>query len=140
MKYEPGVLKVVAYKAGKPWAENTVKTTGPAKKLSLTPDRKVLRADGQDLCFLTAAVTDDAGLVVPRTNNAIEFEISGPGEIVATDNGDATSHVSFQSPVRQAYNGLALVIVRTQAGKSGSIVVRAKSAGLQSAQFSLASQ
>ncbi len=140
VKYEPGELKVVAYKAGKPWAENVVKTTGAARKLSLTPDRKVLRADGQDLCFLTAAVTDEAGLNVPRASNVIDFEVSGPGEIVATDNGDATSHASFQSPTREAYNGLALVIVRTQPSKAGSIEVRAKSAGLQTAAMALRSQ
>jgi beta-galactosidase len=28
---------------------------------------------------------------VPRSKNHIKFDISGPGEIVATDNGDATS-------------------------------------------------
>ncbi len=30
--YEPGELKVVAYKGGRPWAENVVKTTGDAKR------------------------------------------------------------------------------------------------------------
>ncbi len=132
--YEPGELKVVAYKGGRPWAENVVRTTGDAKRLTLAPDRKVLRADGQDLCFITATVTDDAGLTVPRAGDEIDFEVSGPGEIVATDNGDATSHVSFQSPKRRAYNGLALVIVRTRPGMAGDIVVTAKSASLQPAQ------
>ena len=140
VKYEPGELKIVAYKAGKPWAENIVKTTGPAQRLTLMPDRKVLHADGQDLCFITAAITDAAGLVVPRSNNAIDFEMTGPGEIVATDNGDATSHVSFQSLKRNAFNGLALVVVRTQPGKAGNIVVQAKSDGLQTTATSLSSQ
>ena len=100
----------------------------------------MLHADGQDLCFITAAVADEAGLTVPRVDNAIDFEISGPGEIVATDNGDATSQVAFQSPTRRAYNGLALVIVRTRPGQAGRIVVKAKSAGLQSAETLLNSQ
>ncbi len=94
----------------------------------------MLRADGQDLCFITATVTDEAGLTVPRASDEIDFEVSGPGEIVATDNGDATSHVSFQSPKRRAYNGLALVIVRTRPGMAGDIVVTAKSGSLRPAQ------
>ena len=64
-------------------------------------------------------VADKDGLMVPRSKNRIRFEIEGPGEIVAVDNGDATSHESFQSKEYNAYNGLCLVIVRTKAAKPG---------------------
>ena len=67
---------------------------------------------------------------MPRSKNAIHFEIEGPGEIVATDNGDATSFESFQAPERKAFNGLALVIVRAKAGQAGTIKLTAKSEGL----------
>jgi beta-galactosidase len=133
VKYEPGELKAVAYKDGKPWAEAVTKTTGPAAKLALRPDRGELRADGADLSFVTVSVVDKDGLLVPRSKNRIKFEIEGPGEIVAIDNGDATSHESFQSKEYNAYNGLCLVIVRTKAGKSGAITLKAQSDGLESA-------
>ena len=138
--YQPGELKVVAYKNGQKWAEDAVKTTGDAAKLLMTPDRATIKADGQDLSFVTVAIADKDGLTVPRTHNAISFELTGPGEIVATDNGDATSLVSFQSKERQAFNGLALVIVRTQAGQPGDIVLKAKSDGLEAAEVHLTSQ
>ena len=140
VRYAPGELRVVAYKDGKEWAQSVVKTTGAAAKLALTPDRAVLHADGADLCYVTASVADEAGLVVPRAGNVIDFEVSGPGEIVATDNGDATSLESFQSPRRAAFNGLALVVVRTRPGEAGRIVVRAKSDGLQAAETAVASR
>ena len=44
--YQPGELKVVAYKKGKNWARDAVKTTGPATQLTLTADRPTLHADG----------------------------------------------------------------------------------------------
>ena len=44
--------------------------------------------------------------MVPRTNNLIEFSIEGPGEIVATDNGDPTNMVPFSSDKREAFGGL----------------------------------
>ena len=53
---------------------------------------------------------------MPRTNNKIDFSIEGPGEIVATDNGDPTNMVSFSSKKREAFNGLCLVVVRSIAG------------------------
>jgi beta-galactosidase len=130
--YQPGELKVVACKNGKKWATQTMKTTGAASKLTLASDRAKIGADGQDLSFVTVTVADKEGLLVPRSQNQIKFKIEGPGEIVATDNGDATSFESFQAPERKAYNGLALVIVRAKPGEPGKITLTAEAEGLKS--------
>ena len=74
---------------------------------------------------------------VPRSKPLIRFTLDGPGEIVATDNGDPTSLESFQSPERRAFNGLALVIVRAIPGKSGTLTLRAESEGLKAEAVSL---
>ncbi len=126
--YQPGELHVVAYKGGQKWAEDTVKTTDAPAKLTLKADRNTIAADGKDLSFVTVAVDDKAGLDVPTATNLIKFTVSGPGEIVATDNGDATDLSRFQSPERKAYAGLALLIVRAKG--PGTITVRAESEGL----------
>lgn len=139
VKYAPGELRVVAYKNGVKWAEDTVKTTGAAAKLTLSADRSTLQANGSDLAFITVTVADQNGLLVPRSKNRVAFTISGPAEIVATDNGDATSLEPFQAHERAAYNGLALVIVRTQAGRPGAITLKATSNGLTSAEIPLTS-
>ena len=133
VKYQPGELKVVAYKNGKEWATETIKTTGAPTKLALTPDRAEIKADGEDLSFITLRIADQDGLTVPRSNPLVKFSVEGPGEIVATDNGDATSFESFQSPDRHAFNGLALVIVRAKKGAGGTITVKAASDGLAGA-------
>jgi beta-galactosidase len=52
---------------------------------------------------------------------------------VATDNGDATSFVPFQSTERPAFNGKVLVIVKAKKGQKGQFTVKAVSAGLESA-------
>ena len=138
--YEPGELKVVAYKNGKTWATDTVKTTGAPAKLTLAADRSKIAADGQDLSFITVTVADKDGLLVPRSKNHLRFAIEGPGEIVATDNGDATSFESFQAPERNAYNGLALIIVRTKSGQSGEIKLSATADGLAGATVEIESR
>ena len=134
VKYEPGELKVVAYKNGKDWANDTVKTTGAAAKLLMKPDRATINADGADLSFVTVTVADSGNLLVPRSKNRIAFTLEGPGEIIATDNGDATSFESFQSKDRNAYNGLILVIVRTKSGVPGQIKLTAQADGLAGSQ------
>jgi beta-galactosidase len=133
--YQPGELKVVAYKNGKKWATDVMKTAGSAAKLTMQADRNKIKADGQDLSFVTVTVADKNGLPVPRSQNRIHFDISGPGEIVATDNGDATSFESFQSHEHSAFNGLCLVVIRTKAGESGKITLRATSEGLAGAEI-----
>jgi beta-galactosidase len=137
--YEPGELKVVAYKGGEQWAEDVVKTTGPAAKLLLKADRATIKADGQDLSFITVTVADKDGLPVPRAKQRLRFEISGPAEIIATDNGDAINHEPFQAKERNAYNGLCLVIIRTKPGKAGQIKLKAESEGLAGAEISITS-
>src|SRR5262249_16394844 len=131
VKYEPGTLKVVTWKNGKPWAEDTVTTSGPATQLALKGDRPRMRADGQDLVFVTVMIIDDRGLLAPRSNNRLEFSLDGPGDIVAVDNGDPTDLESFQAKSRNAFNGLCLVVIRSRAGQLGSIKLKAESPGLK---------
>ena len=137
VKYEPGELRVIAYKNGKRWAEDVMKTTGPVSDIAMSADRSRIKADGRDLSFVTVKLTDKAGLLVPRSKNRIRFSISGPGEIVAVDNGDATSLESFRSSDRHAYNGMALVVVRTHSAKAGTIRLRAESSGLRGSEITL---
>jgi beta-galactosidase len=138
--YEPGELKVVAYKAGKVWATEVVKTTGEATKLLISADKQKMSSNDEDLVFITVKVLDSNGLTVPKSHPLVKFEITGPGKIVATDNGDATSFVPFQSTEREAFNGLVLAIVKVQKGATGSCVVTASSNGLSSGTISIALQ
>ena len=138
--YQPGTLRAVVYKHGKRWAEDTVATAGAPARLLLSADRAALRADGKDLAYVTVTIVDKDGRPVPRTHDRITFGVSGPGEIVATDNGDATDLTSFQSPQRKAFNGLALAIVRTRAGAPGKVTLTASADGLAGAQVVLDTQ
>jgi beta-galactosidase len=115
-----------------------MQTTGPAAKLTLQADRAKITADGKDLSFITVTVADKKGLLVPRSKNHLKFEIEGPGEIVAVDNGDATSFEPFQAKEHNAYNGLALVIVR--ANQPGSITLKAHADGLKDGTVRITAQ
>jgi len=136
--YEPGELRVVSYKFEKVWASATVKTSGAASQLLLTADRSIIDGDGKDLSFVTLSVADNDGRMVPRSMNPIHFEVSGPGEIVATDNGDPTDMTPFPSKDRKAFNGLALAVVRARRGQSGTMTLTATSNGLRSARITIA--
>jgi beta-galactosidase len=161
--YQPGTLKAVAYKDGKEWVTETVKTTGAPAKIILSPDRMQISADGSDLCFVTVKVVDKDGLTVPTAKSALTFEVtgpavkvgdqnapaanntatfplSGPGEIAGIDNGDATDHTAFHSLQHKAFNGLCLVIVRSKPGGVGEITLKASGEGLEAATATIKTQ
>ena len=137
VRYEPGSLKAIAYKNGQKWAEDLVETTGKPAALQVTAEKTELKSDGTDLSFIRVAVVDSQGRVVPRSKNHLKFSVTGPAEIIATDNGDATSLLPFQLSERDAYNGLALVILRSQYMKQGKVLLTVESKGLPKQKIAL---
>lgn len=135
--YQPGELKVIAYKNGAQWATDVMKTTGKPSQLSISADRSNLKADGSDLVYVTVMIEDKSSLTVPGSKNQISFTVEGGARVIATDNGDATSHESFQATTKKAYNGMCLAIIKADKGAKGPVTVKAQSAGLKMAQVTI---
>ena len=135
--YEPGSLKLVGYKDGKVAATDEVRTAGAPSQIELVPDRRAIQADGQDLSFITVRIVDAKGVVCPLADNLVQFKVTGAGRVAAVDNGNPATTEPFQADYRKAFNGLALLIVRSNGGQSGAIQVTASSAGLASASVLL---
>jgi beta-galactosidase len=114
-----------------------VKTTGAPARLVLAAETSVVAADGEDVCYLNVSVRDAEGLVVPNAKIPVRFSVEGPGEIVATDNGDETDFDDFRKPSRKTFNGWAQAIVRATPGAAGTIRVTVASDGLPSATTTL---
>ena len=128
--YAPGELKAIGYTGGKQVASETVRTAGAPAKVVLAADRNTIQADGDDLSFLTVRVEDKSGNFCPEADNLVRFRVEGPGTIAGVDNGNAASVEPFQGDSRKAFNGLALLIVRSKEGDAGRIRITASSEGL----------
>jgi len=137
--FEPGTLKAVSRKSGKVILTKEIKTAGAPAKIELVADRKLIKADGKDLSFITVRVLDKDGNIVPDAGNKIRFTIQGAGTIAATDNGFPADHQSFKSNDRNAYNGLCLVIVQAS-GKPGKIKLHAASEGISTSSIEVRAQ
>jgi beta-galactosidase len=135
--YEPGELTVVAYREGKEWARETIRTAGAPAMLQAGADRTAIASSGRDLAFITVRILDKDGNLAPRAHERVRFTVDGPGQLVATDNGDPTSFESFQSPERAAFNGLVLGVVRAHAGAGGTITVHVSADRLRGADVVL---
>ena len=124
--YEPGEVRVTAYRKGQKWAEDVQRTAGEPSRLEVTADRDPIAGNGADLSYVTIRVLDSREVLVPRANTLLRFSVSGPLEIAGVCNGDATDLTGFQAPNQRVYNGLCQVVLRGRAGQKGTgeLVVR----------------
>jgi beta-galactosidase len=136
--YAPGRLEAVARKDGKEVARTSVETTGETVALKLLPDRESLAGDGADALPVTVCAVDAQGREVPTANLPVTFAISGPGAIIGQGNGDNISHEPEKGNHRNLFNGLAQVIIQSQRGQSGIIVLTAQADGVKSDEIQIA--
>ncbi len=134
--YQPGNLKAVAYSDGKQVGEEEIRTAGAPARIKLIADRRVIHADGDDLSYITVRVEDKDGNLCPLADNLIHFDVSGAGEIAGVDNGNAATTEPFHADHRKAFNGMALLILRSHAD-AGKIHVIATGDGLPPSQLDI---
>ena len=130
--YKPGALEARGFIDGQQVLTDRRETTGGPAKLELRPDRREIKADGQDISIVEVRVLDTAGRLVPVADSQIAFQLSGPGKVIGVGNGNPSSHEPDKAHERRAFNGRCMVIV--QCGKApGEIRLGAVSPGLESA-------
>ena len=119
--YQPGELKVVVYdENGKKAGQEIVRTAGEPKRLVLEPERKTIKADGNDLAYITVSLVDKNGTLCPDAANRLEFSVTGAGAYKAACNGDATSLEPFTQPQMSLFHGQLVVVC--QAGKTPGVM------------------
>jgi beta-galactosidase len=137
--YHPGTLRAVGYHGKKQVTLSELKTAGAPVRLKMTADRTAIKADGQDLSYVTVELTDSQGVRNPEAENQVNFEIEGPGKIIATGNANPMSTESFQSNQRKGWRGRCLVIIKSENAK-GRITVKASSQGLETGKIEIESK
>ncbi len=130
--YAAGVLKAVGQVDGKEAQSAQLATAGPAMGIRLTADKKILKADGQDLCFITVEIVDREGKLQPNTNDRIKFNIQGVGSIQGLGNANLKGEDSYVGTQCNVQNGRALIVLRSTRA-AGTLVLNAQSAGLKPA-------
>lgn len=134
--FEAGTLRATGKQNGKIILSREIQTAGEPYRILLTPDRSSIRADGDDLSYVTVTVVDRNNVVVPYADNRIYFSVEGDGKIQATDNGSQVSMESFKARERRAFHGMCLVVVRS-GRNAGSLRLKAVADGLQPAECTL---
>jgi len=121
VNYESGTLRAEA--GGK---TISLETAGAPARLRLTPDRRTIKADWQDLAFITIEVIDSKGRVCPEAAIPCEVSVSGSGSLLAAASADLKDTEPYISPRVTTWKGRALIVVRG-ALKTGKAKVSVKS-------------
>ncbi len=119
--YEPGVLRAEA--SG---MVILLGTAGEPASLRLTPDRRVITADGQDLSFITVEVVDKYGWPCPDAAIPCEASVKGEGSLLAFASADLKDREPYTSSKVTTWKGRALLVVRSTE-KKGKAQIRIKS-------------
>ena len=148
VQYEPGEIRVVTYNQyGDKVGEDVRRTAGEPAQLNMVaecPDNENtgiacmvegcevehgthLKADGNDLAFITVSLLDQDGNECPLADDELTFEVSGAGIFKAACNGDATSLEPFTLPQMKLFCGKLVVIVQSKKQK-GDITIKVKDA------------
>jgi beta-galactosidase len=137
--YTAGELKAIGYDNGKKVNAAILKTAGAPSQIKLSADRKIIKADNEDLSYVTVELVDKNGTRNPNAENLIHFEIEGPGTIAGVGNANPVSVESYQLPQRKAWQGRCMVVIKS--GKTpGNILLKVMSPGLISSQVILKSE
>jgi beta-galactosidase len=118
VSFEPGTLRAESFKNGQVSSSFEVCTAGKASNIKLTADisGRELSADGSDMIFVYAAITDEKGNINYDSDLPVKFVVEGDALLVG------------QNPV-SAEAGIASILLKAGSIK-GEIKVMAESEGL----------
>ena len=104
--YHKGVLKAKAYnKEGNCIAECVRSSFSDPVKIIVNYDRSTINADGKDVIRLSIHTVDNANNIVEDCRLPITIQVSSPGVLLGTDNGDSTDFTSYQASTKRLFSG-----------------------------------
>ena len=110
--YAPGGLMAKASTNGRLMATDQIETADTPTRIELSPERRVLHADGQDTVVVPVSIVDAQGRLVPNADNRLRFELSGGGRILGVGNGNPSDHDPDRANERNAFHGHCIVIIQ----------------------------
>lgn len=131
LPYQPGTLTAETLdEQGKVVSSHSLTTAGDETVLTGTPEKKVLRANGQDLCYLPIEFTDRAGNLKPYIEQRVEVTVTGAATLAGFGSALCKTDEVFDKPYHHSYRGRCLAVLRA-GNVSGKASVTVKSAGCE---------
>lgn len=128
--YAPGELTAVALdESGKEISRHSLYTGGNEMKLSVTPNKQIMAADGQSLCYLPIEFTDEMGELIPYIEQPVTVQVEGAATLQGLGSALCKTDERYDSDSFTSYRGRLLAVLR--AGTvPGKVKITITSAGV----------
>lgn len=132
--YRPGRLEATGWRQGRK-VTCVVETSGRAERAVLTPSKRTLRRDGQDVVVIDISMVDSRGRLVPDADVPLRVSVENacllgwgngnPGfKAVERPQGEAFGARTVRDFPITTFSGQAQVIVRSISGVSDPVTVK----------------
>lgn len=131
LPYEPGTLLAEALDAnGKIISKYSLSSANAEIVLHVSAEKKVLKANGKDLCYIPIEFSDADGNLKPYIEQRVEIEVKGSATLAGFGSALCKTDEVFYKNYHDSYRGRCLAVIR--AGKiPGKTVINVKSAGVK---------
>ncbi len=129
--YRPGSLEAVSFDdAGKELGRSTLTSAADETVLTVTPETTVLKANGEDLAYVTVNVTDRAGIIKVLDEKTVQVSVEGAGTLQAVGSGNPRPTEKYTATAFTTYYGRMIAVVRS-GFEPGDITVTVAAEGLE---------
>ena len=135
--YIPGTLTAAALdESGREISRHSLCTGGKEIKLSVVPNKKVLKPDGQSLCYLPIEFTDENGELIPYIEQPVTVKAEGAGKLQGLGSALCKTDERYVSDTFHSYRGRLLAVVRAGTD-TGTVTVTVTSGAMKPIKMEL---
>lgn len=129
--YEAGKLEAIALdEHGNEISRYHLETGGKEMKLSVQPEKMVLEAGGEDLCYVPIEFTDEAGNLHPYVEQPVTVEVEGAGVLQGLGSALCKTDERYDDKTFCSYRGRLLAVIRS-GSEAGEVRVKVTSFGVE---------
>lgn len=129
--YEAGKLEAIALdEQGIEISRHHLQTGNKEKKLTVKPEKMVLKSDGQDLCYIPIEFTDESGNLHPYVEQPVMVEAEGAGVLQGLGSALCKTDERYDSNTFHSYRGRLLAVLRS-GNETGEIHMKVTSVGVE---------
>ncbi len=118
--FEKGEVVAIGRNNGVEVCRQVLRTPEKAACLRLSADRRVIRADGEDLSFIRIDLLDENGTFAADGREKLRVSVTGCGKLKGLCSGDPASHEKECSQAMFTFSGSLLAIV--QSGDAAGVI------------------
>lgn len=135
--YRPGELKAISYdEKGNVIGEETLRTADKEVKLTVIPEETLLKANGDDLTFVSVALTDEQGVEKMLCDRKVTVKVSGAGMLAGIGSANPVTEERFTGDSYTTWFGRLGFFVRST-GEAGKASVEISASGVETKKIDL---